>query len=172
MDDRSLTRLYWKWMKERRSSSSEPFILESRPLTLEDLKQMEDNGESRFADPIVKAAPNFLTRLAVTAKSMTITVQVTDDLTGIEFLLAAMRNSPPKAPRVGWWILALTCPKDSLDYVVGDLEEDFPRYAAERGLAAAHWWFWIQILKSLAHFVIRAVSRLGGVFDFVKKLIS
>lgn len=76
---------------------------------------------------------------------------------------------PPTAPAVGWAILALTCSRDQLDVVAGDIEEDFCRYARERGKAAAYWWFWVQIVKSFAHLAIRVVQKALPITDLFKK---
>lgn len=76
------------------------------------------------------------------------------------------------APSIGWWILALTCSRDQLDAIAGDIEEGFARYARERGHAAAHWWFWIQIVTSFAHLAVRAVQKALPIADLFKKLNS
>lgn len=76
------------------------------------------------------------------------------------------------APPIGWWILALTCSRDQLDAIAGDIEEGFARYARERGHAAAHWWFWIQIVTSFAHLAVRAIQKTLPIADLFKKLNS
>lgn len=75
-----------------------------------------------------------------------------------------------RAPRIGWWILALTCSPEQFEVAVGDLEEDYVTFAISRGLPAARWWFWIQIIKSAAKFAVRAVEKCIPFSDLIKRL--
>jgi hypothetical protein len=78
-------------------------------------------------------------------------------------------EKPINAPNIGWWILALTCSREQLDAIWGDLQEDFLRYATGRGAGAAYWWFWIQITKSFAHLMIRMVQKAEPITRLLKK---
>lgn len=78
-------------------------------------------------------------------------------------------EKPINAPNIGWWILALTCSREQLDAIWGDLQEDFLKYATGRGVGAAYWWFWIQITKSFAHLMIRTVQKAEPITRLLKR---
>lgn len=71
-------------------------------------------------------------------------------------------------PELGWWLLALTIPRDQLDFVVGDLSESYAKYVDERGRNAALWWYWVQISGSFFHFGLRFLKNLLPVADLIK----
>lgn len=75
---------------------------------------------------------------------------------------------PTTPPKAGWWILALTIPRDQLDFVEGDLAESYARYVDERGRPAALWWYWLQIIGSFFHFGLRLVKNLLPLADVIK----
>lgn len=66
---------------------------------------------------------------------------------------------PPKPPKIGFFILALTCKGDTLEVTLGDLEQDYAIHHAKRGKFAATWWYSMQILKSSVHFTVRALKE-------------
>lgn len=81
---------------------------------------------------------------------------------------AVGKGSEPKPPAIGWWILAVICPRDELEFVLGDMEEGFVRYALQRGQGAAHWWYWWQMVRTATHFILRVLDKARSAINIFK----
>jgi hypothetical protein len=54
-------------------------------------------------------------------------------------------------PRIAAWLINLFAPAEDSASIVGDLLEEFSRFASRSGVAFARRWYWRQTLKSIAH---------------------
>jgi hypothetical protein len=87
-----------------------------------------------------------------------------------DLLRVPHHGSQPEVPWVGECILEYVCSSDRLEVVLGDLERNFRRRTAKRGLAAARRWYWWQVMRSVAAFGIQAIVAIVLLRDFLKKI--
>jgi hypothetical protein len=63
-------------------------------------------------------------------------------------------------PRLASWLLASALAASHRDAVLGDLCEEFNTYIVpSRGAVRAHWWYAVQVIRSLAPLFLRSWER-------------
>jgi hypothetical protein len=62
-------------------------------------------------------------------------------------------NPDTTPPRAAERLVSLFVTREETDFILGDLSEEFSRFAIESGIGAARRWYWRQALKSLPHLV-------------------
>jgi len=64
-----------------------------------------------------------------------------------------MKKKVQKPPRVAEWLLSHTIDRNNRDFLLGDFEEFYTEIRKETGALNALAWYWIQVFKSIPHFI-------------------
>lgn len=63
------------------------------------------------------------------------------------------RTNSVQPPRIAVWLVSLFMPAGGVEFIPGDLLEEFSRVTSEKGIVRARRWYWRQTVTSIAHFV-------------------
>ena len=74
-----------------------------------------------------------------------------------------MIRSVPSPPRLPRWLLECVLPSHELEYVLGDLEEEYVLLSRSVSTAVADAWYWMQIFRSTPALVRSAIVRVGRI---------
>lgn len=88
---------------------------------------------------------------------------------------AIMDNSaepPPSVPPLGEGLIAFFCARETAEAILGDLEEQFGRYAERWGSDFARRWYWWQVAVISLRFGWRWAQRLTELGVVLRRLIS
>jgi hypothetical protein len=79
----------------------------------------------------------------------------------------AIKQEPPAA---GVSILSWLYRGDSLEALLGDLEEEYQKRAMEHGVSAAQRWYYWQVARSVLVSLASALELVVRIYDALKKL--
>jgi len=68
-------------------------------------------------------------------------------------------TTSPQPPKVAVWLVKLFAPAEDSESILGDLLEEFSRFASKAGVAFARRWFWRQTVKSITHLFVHGFGR-------------
>jgi hypothetical protein len=105
-------------------------------------KQIAEELESMLADPFLKA------------------------ILASQDRLEKQLSVPPAGETILWFI----CSPDRLEVVLGDLERNFHRRAAARGVSAARRWYWWQVVRTSVMFLVQIIGGVALLRGLLQRL--
>jgi hypothetical protein len=89
---------------------------------------------------------------------------------GDQVVLPAAALASAETPKSAESVLALLYAPDRLEAILGDLEENYRRYAAKHGVAAARRWYWFKVAQEVGFSVLRLLRFAVSIHELLRKL--